>query len=271
MTGTAVLPRVTALVKRDAILELSYTFQLVLRFATVAISVMMFFFLGRLFDDSAQLKEFSGGYFEFALLGLIVMGYSQACVMSFAQSIQQAQSSGTLEILLATATRLPTLLLGTLVVPLILASIDASFYLVVGAAFGELNFAVGRLALVGLLLLLTLGTFAAIGVFSAAVIVLTKRGDPFSSLALQLSNLLAGAVFPISVLPSALQVLSHAVPAFYGLRGARTVLLSGGGLSDVSSDLAALVAFNVVLLPVATWSLSRALRIARVTGTLGNR
>lgn len=271
MTATAVLPRVTALVKRDALLELSYTFQLVLRFATVAISVMMFFFLGRLFGDSDQLSEFSGGYFEFALLGLIVMGYSQACVMSFAQSIQRAQSSGTLEILLSTATRLPTLLVGSLVVPLVLASIDASFYLAVGALFGELTFAPGRLVLVAILLMLTLGTFAAIGVFSAAVIVLTKRGDPFSSLALQMSNLLAGAVFPISVLPEALQVLSRFVPAFYGLRGARTVLLSGGGLSDVSVDVAALVGFNIVLLPLATWLLSRALRVARVTGTLGNR
>lgn len=271
MNAVAVVPRMVALVKRDAILELSYTFQLVLRFATVAISVAMFFFLGRLFGDSDQLSEFSGGYFEFALLGLIVMGYSQACVNSFAQSIQRAQTSGTLEILLSTATSLPTLLAGTLVVPLVLASVDASFYLVVGWLFGDLSFAPGRLLLVGLLLALTLGTFAAIGVFSAAVIVLTKRGDPFSSLALQVSNLLAGAVFPVAVLPEAMQVVSRIVPAFYGLRGARAVLLSGGGFSDVAVDIIALTAFNVVLLPLATWLLARALRTARVTGTLGNR
>lgn len=271
MNATAVLPRIAALVKRDTILELSYTFQLVLRFATVAISVAMFFFLGRLFGDSDQLSEFSGGYFEFALLGLIVMGYSQACVNSFAQSIQRAQTSGTLEILLSTATSLRTLLAGTLVVPLVLASVDASFYLAIGWFFGELTFAPGRLLLVSVLLVLTLGTFAAIGVFSAAVIVLTKRGDPFSSLALQVSNLLAGAVFPITVLPEAMQVLSRFVPAFYGLRGARTVLLADGSFADVSTDLVALTVFNIVLMPVATWLLARALRTARVTGTLGNR
>ena len=271
MTGRAVLVRVGALSKRDAIIELSYTFQLFLRFTAVAMSVVMFFFLGRLVGQPEELSGYRGGYFEFALVGLVVMGYSQACVNSFAQSIQRAQTSGTLEILLATATRLPTLLAGTLIVPLALASVDASFYVVVGAALGALNVEVGRIVLAALLLTLTLGTFAAVGVFSAAIIVLTKRGDPLSSLVLQASNLLAGAVFPVSILPAPLQVLSRFVPAFYGLRGTRTVLLSDGGFADVSGDIAVLCAFNVLLLPLATWALSRALRTARVIGTLGNR
>lgn len=270
MTG-AVLYRVRALSRRDAIIEFSYTFQLFLRFVNVAMAVVMFFFLSRLVGESAQLSGYRGGYFEFALVGLVVMGYSQACVTSFAQSMQRAQATGTLEILLATATRLSTLLAGTLVVPLLLASLDASFFLIVGVALGALSLEVEPVLLSAVLLTLTLGTFAALGIFSAAVIVLTKRGDPLSTIALQASNLLAGAVFPVSVLPGFLQFLSAFVPAFYGLRGVRSVLLSDGGLADVSGDIAALCVFNLVLLPAATWSLSRALRIARVTGTLGNR
>ena len=271
MTGMAALNRIGALSRRDAIIEFGYTFQLFLRFVNVAMSVVMFFFLSRLVGQADQLSGYRGGYFEFALIGLVVMGYSQACVNSFAQSIQRAQGTGTLEILLATSTRLSTLLAGTLVIPLVLASIDAGFFLVVGAALGTLASGFERFVLAGSLMALTLGTFAAVGIFSAAIIVLTKRGDPFSTLVLQASNLLAGAVFPVAVLPDALQVLSRFVPAFYGLRGVRTVLLSDGGFAEVSTDLAILCAFNLVMLPAATWALSRSLRTAKVTGTLGNR
>ena len=263
--------RLAALATRDLILELSYHFQLFLRAWTMLISVAMFFFLSRLVGEAQELEGYRGGYFEFALIGLVIMGYSQACVSSFARSIEREQSSGSLEILLATATRLPTLMAGSLVVPLLFASTEALLYFGIGWGLSGVGFPLEGILLSVPLLLLTLGAFAAVGIFSATVIVLTKRGDPFSSLVLQASNLLAGAVFPIAVLPDVLQLLARAVPAFYGLRGVRELLLAGGGLSDVSSDLLALGAFNVVLLPLSMWALSRALRIARITGTLGNR
>lgn len=269
--SSAVLARLSALTKRDLTLELSYHFQLFLRLWTMLISVAMFFFLGQLMGQPPELDAYRGGYFEFALIGLVVMGFSQACVNSFSQSVQRAQTDGTLEILLATATRLPTLMAGTLVVPLLFATVEAAVYLGTGMIVSDLRFPLTGLFIAAPLLLLTLGTFASVGILSATVIVLTKRGDPFSSLVLQASNLLAGALFPVAVLPEAFQVLSRAVPAFYGLRGVREVLLSGGGVADVRVDILALIGFNVVLLPLAMWALSRAVRIARVTGTLGNR
>jgi ABC-2 type transport system permease protein len=270
MTAPAVV-RVTALARRDFIMELSYHFQLFLKFFTIGMSVVLFFFLGRLVGEQEELEGFRGGYFAFALLGLLVVSLSQACVTSFGQSIQSAQRDGTLEILLSTATRLPTLLAGTLIVPVTFALVEAAAYLAIGQAVGALRLTFESAALAIVLLVLTLGTFAAVGVMSATVIVLTKRGDPFSSMVLQATNLLAGALFPIAVLPEWMQTVSRGVPAFYGLRGIREVLLSDAGLSDITTDLLALSAFNLVLLPAAMWSLSRALRIARVTGTLGNR
>jgi ABC-2 type transport system permease protein len=265
------LSRIAALVRRDLTLQLSYHFQLFIKFFSIGMGVLMFYFLSRLVGSAQELEGYRGGYFEFVLIGLLVMAFSQACVSSFSQSIQSAQSDGTLEILLSSAMRLPTLLAGTLIVPVLFALVEGGLYLVVGVLAADLRITLSGVLLAVLLLVLTLGTFAAVGIFSATVIVLTKRGDPFSMLALQASNLLAGAVFPVAVLPGALQALSHAIPAFYGLRGVREILLADGGLVDVRTDLLALLAFNVVMLPAAMWSLSRALNVARVIGTLGNR
>lgn len=265
------LERIAAIARRDMTLERSYHFQLLLRFTVIGTSIVTFFFLGRLVGTSEELAEFRGGYFEFALLGLLVLGFAQACVTAFSHSIQQAQSDGTLEILLSTSTRLPTLLAGTLVVPMLFALVEAAVFLAIGAVVADLVLSPVRLLLAALVIVLLLGTFAAFGVLAAAVIVLTKRGDPFSGLVLQASNLLGGAMFPITVMPGALQAVSHVVPAYYGLRGVREMLLTTGPLGDVLPDLAALIGFNVLLLPAALWALWRALRIARVTGTLGNR
>jgi ABC-2 type transport system permease protein len=263
--------RISALARRDLIVELSYHFQLVLRIFTLTMSVAMFYFLGRLIGQPAELAAYRGGYFEFALIGLLMMGFSQAMVFSLGRSIQWAQANGTLEILLSTPTRLPTLMAGTLAVPMVFAAAEAVIYLVVGWLLVGFAAPISSFALAAVLLLLTLGTFAAVGIFSAAVIVLTKRGDPFSSMVLQASHLLAGAIFPVSVLPDALQAVSRVIPAFYGLRGTREVLLAGGGLAEVVPDIAALLLFNLVLLPTSLLALSRAIRTARITGTLGNR
>ncbi len=268
---TQALTRIAALTRRDLIIELSYHFQLMLRFSTVLLAVLMFFFLGRLMGRPEELSRYEGGYFEFALVGLLVMGYSQACVTAFGRSIQTAQADGTFEILLSTPTRLSTLMIGTLAVPMLFATIDAVVYIAFGWALVGFTAPLAGFAIAAMLLLLTVGTFAAIGILSATVIILTKRGDPFSSLVLQLSNLLAGAVFPIAVLPEWLQNFSYVVPAFYGLRGTRELLLAGGGVADVATDILVLVGFNLVLLPASLYALNRAIRMARITGTLGNR
>ena len=265
------LGRIAALARRDLTIELTYHFQLVMQFTGIVLSVATFYFLGVLVGDSDELAQYDAGYFEFALIGLLVMNFSVVTVTSFGRSIQAAQATGTFEILLSSPASLPTLMTGTLAVPLLFAAVEALVYLAFGVVLVGFSAPLGSILLAVVLLLLTLGTFAAIGILSAAVIILTKRGDPFSGLVLQVSNLLAGAVFPVSLLPDALQVLSRLVPAFYGLRGAREVLLAGGGLPEVAVDLAALKVFNIVLFPIALFALARAIRLARVTGTLGNR
>lgn len=263
--------RVGALARRDARIELSYHFQLVLRVFTLGISVVMFFYLDRLVGSSPALAGYEGSYFEFVLIGLVVTGFAMTCVNTFGKSIMGAQNDGTFEILLATTAPLSTLMAGTLVVPLALALVDAIVVLGLGWLLSGDTFRFLAVLTAIPLLLLTLGTFCAVGILSASVIVLTKRGDPFSALTLQASSLLAGALFPVALLPVALQALAKLVPAYWGLQGLREALLNDAGLADVVTELAVLTAFNVVLLPAAMWLLSRALRVARVTGTLGNR
>jgi ABC-2 type transport system permease protein len=207
--------RVWAIARRDAVIELSYRFVLLSRAVGFAFSVATLYFVAKLVP-SDQIPD-SGGYFEFALIGLL-LGYATALGLgNFTQTISIEQSTGSLEVLLATPTALPTLLVGALVVPLALTMVEIVGVLFVAVVFLGADLHASGLLTALLALPLVVAVFCSFGVFSAAVVVLTKRGDPFTVMFTRVSTFLAGALFPISVMPGALQVLAKAFPAYYSL------------------------------------------------------
>jgi ABC-2 type transport system permease protein len=236
----------------------------------VAITMATFFFISRLVGTPAELAPYRGGYFDFAVVGLVVTSFSLLGLSTFNRKIVDEQRNGTFEILLASPTRLGQLLLGSLLVPLALTTLDLVIYMGVGIGLLGSGLQVTRILLALPLLGLTLAIYSAFGILSAAFILLTKRGDPFSSLFIQLSNLLAGALFPIILLPGPLQVLARFIPTYWGLQGIRGALLTSVPPAALIEELAALLVFNALLLPLSLWAFGRAVRFCRVAGTLAD-
>lgn len=266
---SSVTARIGAIARRDLTIELSYRLQLVLRLNQVVFFAATLFFISKLVEAPDALRRFGGDYFEFALIGLIITTFATVGLGAFARSIADEQRAGTLEVLLTVPTSPTTLLAGSLVVPLGLACLNVAAFLVLGTLVG-VRFPVQGLVLAAPILALTVATFCELGILSAAFIVLTKRGDPLTLLLGQVTTFLAGALFPVALLPAPLQALARAVPAYYGLEGLRQVLLEGAGAGAVAGELIVLLAFNALLAPLGLFCFSRALRVARVTGTLGN-
>ena len=69
--------------------------------------------------------------------------------------------------------------------------------------------------------------------------------------------MLSGFIFPISSMPRFLQVVTYAVPARYFLIALRGVVLKGVGLDAFGRELAALAAFALVVLALASVRLRR--------------
>jgi ABC-2 type transport system permease protein len=258
-----------AIARRDFWIEVSYQFALLTRALSIVTTVATYYFLSKLVNP-AQLAAYHGRYFEFVLIGLLLGSISSVGLSAFTETIRAEQTSGTLEVLLATPTAMPTLFVGSLIVPVAFALIEILFVfgfaiVVLGAHFQAQGVLTAVLALPP-----TLALFAAIGAVSAAFIVLSKRGDPFTPLVTQTTNFLAGALFPIAVLPGVLQGVAHILPPFYALRVLREGLINGHSITSVAGDYAILTAFAAVLLPISLLALKKALRIARVTGTLGS-
>jgi ABC-2 type transport system permease protein len=64
--------------------------------------------------------------------------------------------------------------------------------------------------------------------------------------------LLSGFIFPISSMPRALQILSHAVPARYYLAALRGIVLKGAGPEVWWSEAVGLAVYGVAVLGLAT-------------------
>jgi ABC-2 type transport system permease protein len=259
-----------AVARRDFVTELSYPFNMVIRYAQVLFWCLTLYFIAKLVRQPPELRRYGGDYFGFALIGVSVSTVVGVALGGFGRSVTEEQKAGTLELLLASPIRLGTLMAGAVIVPIGMALVQIVIYLLSGWILFGLDLEPGGLLLAAPVLVLSLVVFGTFGVLSAAFVVLTKRGDPFTVLLTQMSTLVAGAIFPVAVLPGAVQGLAKALPAYYVLHGLRETLLLGAGIGDITGDVVALVLFAVVLIPLSVWVFGRAVAAARVTGTLGN-
>ena len=190
--------------------------------------------------------------------------------MPRSKTISDEQSSGTLEVLLAMPMRLATLFVGSLIVPLGFMVVETTIVMLFAIVVLGADFQLGGTLTAFLAVPPTLAFYAAVGAVSAAFVVLSKRGDPFTLLATRLSNFLAGALFPIAVMPGVLRALAKVLPPYYSLEVLRAGMLRGQGVHDVWQELTVLWVVAAASLPVGLWLFGRALRTARRTGTLGS-
>src|SRR5258706_281877 len=120
-------------------------------------------------------------------------------------------------------------------------------------------------------LLATLLAFSGLGVLSAAYLLLFKRGNPAKWFILGVSSVAGGMLFPVSILPSWLQVVAHLNPVTYAMDAMRGALLNGSDILSLGRPLLLLLAFGAVLVPSSVLIFSWSLRRTKVTGTLTHR
>ena len=264
------LRRIRAVARRDLYIEVSYQFRLAFHFVTIFASAFLAFYVSQLVGDSDLLRQFEGGYFEYVVLGLALTSYATLGVASFTAHITQEQSAGTLEVLLGGPTRLVTLLAGGFLVPLGLTTIEVALLVGVGVGWLGTGLSAAEVLLAVPVILLTVANFCAMGIASAAIVLLVKRGDPISGPLYQLTLLLSGAIFPVELFPAWLEAISRATPAYYGVRGVREAMLTQAGFAGIVDELAVLAAFAVVLLPAAVWLFAWSVAQSKRLGVLAS-
>ncbi len=258
----------TAFLRRDWKIARSYRLQFLLDLCSVPLSLALFFYLSRLVDPS-QLPsdiDLSKGYFSYAAIGVVVLRMVQATLTSFSNKLRTEQTSGTFETLLTSPVSPSVVVLGSASFELLRALLTGLATLLVATLFGlRFELAVGSIIglVVGLPALVV--TFAAVGVVVAAFAVVVKQVNALLRLVTAVLGLLAGAYFPIELLPGPLRVIANLLPFTWGLDVLRGALLRG---ELAGGRLVTLVAFAVVALPLSLWLFRLAVTHARRGGTL---
>jgi ABC-2 type transport system permease protein len=259
-----------AFLKRDFSQALSYRLSFILQLGGIFFNVALFFFLSQLFGSAVnpQLAEYGGDYFSFVLIGLAFTGFLGLSLSSFAQSIREGQMMGTLEIMLLSPTRLSTILLSSSLWGYLLTTLRVVVYLVVGALVFGASMGQANILAAIVVMLLSIASLSGIGIISASFVLLTKKGDPIAWIIGGASSLLAGVYYPISVLPGWLEPLSRILPLTYALDAMRLAVLQGYSLFDLGFDVLVLLGFTLILTPLSFLVFQRALKRAKVEGSL---
>jgi ABC-2 type transport system permease protein len=268
VSGAAVM---AAFLRRDLREALTYKFSFISSLTGILLSSATFYFVAKLVPrGTPSLGPFGGDYFSFAVVGVAFAGLLGMFQEGLAAVVRSAQLSGTLEALLVTPVPVPVILFGSSLYSLLFQVVRTALHLALALALFGL--ALGRVNAAGVLAVgvLTALCFLSVGVLSASFILVYKTGNPFSWIMGTVSGLLGGVVFPIALLPPWIRWISSLLPVTYALDGMRKSLLASASFADVLPDVAALAAFDAILLPASLVAFRLAVRKAKKDGTLAH-
>ncbi|MBZ5628071.1 MAG: ABC transporter permease [Acidobacteriia bacterium] len=260
------LEKFLAFARRDLLIASRYRGTLVTFPITLVTELAGAYFLARAIGAGFRPDGFD--YFTFLLIGSGVTQLMVASMHAFVSSVRDAQLSGTMEMMMATATRPLTVMLLSATV----LEIDrvVAFFVYVGCGFALFRaplHAPDPAALAVVLLLASVMTIS-LGLLAAAIQLYFQKGGAAVWLFATAVWLLSGSMFPVSTLPAALRSVAKLLPMTYVVKMTRDVLLVKATLPDLMAPVLILTAATALLLPVSLWVFSAVLRNARLRGTL---
>jgi len=263
MSVGTVLDKTTVIFRRDALTAMRYRTGFVLGAAGAVTELAAFYYLSRAVGP--EFRPEGEEYFSFLLVGTGFYTFLLMGVHAFLQTVQEAQQTGTLEVLMTTSTSPPVLVFLSAMSAFAANTLTLAFYLIAGLMFGApLRPNVGTSLVV---FALSVVVAAAIGLLAAALQLAVQKG---SAVVWVLGSVwfMTGTLFPVQTLPIPLRDLAELIPITHSLEGMRLALLERASLSGVRHELMILAIFALVLVPLSLLVFSWTLRRARLAGTL---
>lgn len=181
------------------------------------------------------------------LLGIIL---SLTMVLITAVAIVRETEKGTMETLLATPVRPLEVMLGKIIPYILVGYVQTAVFLLASGLLFSVPFIGSPLAFfVGFNLYIVVNL--ALGFLISTVAQSQMQAMQLSFFTLLPSILLSGFMFPFAAMPNWAQMIGNAIPATHFLRLVRKVMLKGGDMVDIATDLRAIGIITAVIVLVA--------------------
>ena len=259
-----------AFIRRDFLIAASYRTAFAADLIGVLLKVITFYYIGAVFESGASraLAGFGHNYFAFLIIGLALTDFVATSLDTFSTSIRDSQMAGTLEVVLLSPIRLTEMVVYSSLWPYLFTAFRFGAYVGFGWLLFGLPIDPQGLPAALAVLLLTILCFAPLGIISAAIIMVFKKGTWFQMLISATGVILGGVAYPTSVLPPWASAVSYYLPLTHAVNAMREALLNGRGLAGLGSDVAFLLVFAAVFTPLSLWIFSLAVSRTKQLGTL---
>jgi ABC-2 type transport system permease protein len=266
------LRAVLAIAKKDAILFFRYPLNALFRVIEPIAWLTPVYFLGLSFAGSSGNTGFAAytgtdDFMSFVLVGTVLASYIAAVFWGMGFALKTEMDSGVLESNWLTPIPRPLMLVGQTLASLAITTVNcAAMLLLAWLLFGfQLS---GNLLDAALPLLLMLVALYGFGFAFASLVLLMKDANTLVDVSNFLVSMLSGSQFPVSVLPRLLLPLALALPLTYGFDSVRASLLGTTTLLPLPYELAILLLFMCMMVPLGALIFMRVERRCRTRGTL---
>ncbi len=262
---TAIVDKLAVILRRDILTAIRHRSGFVVTLVGIFVELTAFYYLSRAIGPGFRPDGIA--YFPFLLVGTGLYTFFVMSAQAFLSAVQEAQQTGTLEVLMTTSTPPAELIILSSISAFAGSLTNLVVYVIGGIVIFRAAVHANLLSCF-VVLVLSLAIALALGIFAATFQVAFQKGSALVWLLGSGLWLLSGATFPVQSLPGPLIALARAVPFTYAIDGMRGALLDGRSVAAMAPTLTVLTVFAVVLLPLAMLGLSVSLRRARQFGTL---
>jgi len=253
--------------RRDLLTALRYRSSFLMGAIAVLAELAAFFYLSRSIGPSFRPQGM--GYFPFLLAGTGLYTFLMMGISSFVTSVQEAQQTGTLEVLMTSSTPPAMLVFLSAISAFARNGVRLLFYCAAGLLLlSEGNLGVPNFAGCALVLIFSFVIAAAIGMAAAALQLSTQKGSAAMWLFGSVAWFMTGTLFPVQSLPRPLLRLAELIPVTHCLDALRLALFQSGNTAALGREILVLAAFSLTILPLSLVFFSWTLRRARLEGML---
>jgi ABC-2 type transport system permease protein len=196
-------------------------------------------------------------YFGAAFIGLVV--FFLVFVVTIVSFLNE-RSQGTLERLMASPLRRAEIVVGYMLGFTLLALVQSAEVLAFSLAVLKVHNQGGVLLIFGMEALMAIAAVN-LGIFLSMFARSEFQAVQFIPIVIVPQVLLSGVIFPVSLEPKALQVVSDVLPLTYAVNGMRDIMIKGADLTwpSLQLDAGVVAAFCVLLIAAGTATLRRRL------------
>jgi ABC-2 type transport system permease protein len=266
--GITTFTKLGAIFTRDAKTAISYPAYFHSQWVAIAVEVTIAYYLSMIVHPSTSfgVNGQTGSYFTYLVVSFAFVTFQNNAILSFAETIREGQTTGTLEAVLATPTSLSLIALGTGLWSFALTLTRVIFYFLLAMCFG-LNLHHTNWLTAIVFMLLTIVAVSPIGVFAAAATMVFKKTQPLAFAVNSATSLFGGVYLPLTKMPLVLQAVGWMLPITHALNGVRGAIY-GASLWELRYEALWMIGLTIVLLPASLWVFARTVQRGRHDGTL---